>query len=141
MYSRKAVITVFVDGQSGIVVGDHEFIVWHFRILLNVLKPAIQRESRPPEVRPRCFWIYIYIYIYIYMSGFINPHTRQFPLQSFCSLEKPQCGVFWILLKIGRDFPSKCAVFSTLLFKIKPPLILRRCPRCHTCHWCPAKWC
>ena len=63
MYSRKAAIIVFLDGQYGIIVGDHEFIVWHFRILLNVLKPAIQRESRPPEVRPRCFRIYIYIYM------------------------------------------------------------------------------
>ena len=34
---------------------------------------------------------YIYIYIYIYMSGFINPHTRQFPLQVLYSLEKLQC--------------------------------------------------
>jgi len=38
--------------------------------------------------------------------------------------------VFWILLKIGHHFPSKCAVVSILLFKIKPPLILPPCPPC-----------
>ena len=35
-------------------------------------------------------------------------------------------GVFWILLKIGRHFPSNCAVFTILSFKIKPPGILCR---------------
>ena len=35
-------------------------------------------------------------------------------------------GVFWILLKSGRHFPSKCAKFTILLFKIKPPGILQR---------------
>ena len=39
-------------------------------------------------------WPHGYMAIWLYasnMSGFINPHTRQFPLQSFYSLEKPQC--------------------------------------------------
>jgi len=30
--------------------------------------------------------------------------------------------------EIGHHFPSKFGVFSMLLFKIKPPLILNRCP-------------
>jgi len=32
------------------------------------------------------------------------------------------------LLQIGHHFPSTCCVFSVVLFKIKPPLILQPCP-------------